>query len=72
MQYRLTAELFPLEFSGSILLCVLMLRFVNQYGNSQAVPDKFLPMPSEGGPLQMRSACCFVAVTTSGGLQVWL
>lgn len=70
MQYLLTAELFPLRIRALATSWVMMLHFVNQYGNSRAVPNMLLPR-GEGGLSPNGTFWFFAAVTIVGGVWVW-
>ncbi|KAI1800784.1 putative MFS quinate transporter [Daldinia bambusicola] len=70
MQYLLTAELFPLRIRALSTSIVMTLHFVNQYGNSRAVPNMLLPT-TQGGISPMGTFWFFAAVTIVGGLWVW-
>jgi hypothetical protein len=69
-QYLLNAEIYPLRIravSSSIVMCF---HFVNQYGNSRAVPIMLLPS-SQGGITAAGTFWCFTAITLVGGAWVW-
>lgn len=70
MQYLLTAELFPLRIRAISTSFVMMLHFVNQYGNSRAVPNMLLPT-AQGGISPMGTFWSFAAITIIGGFWVW-
>ncbi|KAJ5885512.1 hypothetical protein N7495_010022 [Penicillium taxi] len=70
MQYVLTAELFPLRIRALATSLSMTLHFVNQYGNSRAVPNMLLAT-SEGGISPMGTFWLFAAVTIIGGIWVW-
>lgn len=70
MQYLLTAELFPLRIRAISTSLSMMLHFVNQYGNTRAVPNMLLPVHS-GGLSPKGTFWFFAAVTIVGGLWVW-
>lgn len=70
MQYLLTAELFPLRIRAVSTSIVMMLHFVNQYGNSRAVPNMLLPTGT-GGISPNGTFWFFAAVTILGGFWVW-
>lgn len=70
MQYLLNAEMYPLRIRAVCSSMVMCFHFVNQYGNSRAVPVMLLK-PSEGG---MGAAGMFwfsSIVTVIGGLWAW-
>ncbi|KAK6075040.1 hypothetical protein SCUP234_07528 [Seiridium cupressi] len=70
MQYLLTAELFPLRIRAVSTSFVMMLHFVNQYGNSRAVPNMLLPA-GHGGISPKGTFWFFAVVTIIGGVWVW-
>ena len=70
MQYLLTAELFPLRIRAISTSLAMCFHFVNQYGNSRAVPNMLLPTAS-GGISPRGTFWCFAAVTILGGAWVW-
>lgn len=69
MQYLLTAELFPLRIRALATSIAMTLHFVNQYGNSRAVPNMLLSV-SDGGITPLGTFWFFAAVTVVGGLWV--
>ncbi|KAI1871911.1 hypothetical protein JX265_005897 [Neoarthrinium moseri] len=69
MQYLLTAELFPLRIRAVATSWVMMLHFVNQYGNSRAVPNMLVPRPVGFSP--NGTFWFFAVVTIIGGVWVW-
>lgn len=69
MQYLLTAELFPLRIRALAASMAMTLHFVNQYGNSRAVPNMLLG-ESHGGITPKGTFWFFAAVTIVGGLWV--
>ena len=69
MQYLLTAELFPLRIRALAASMAMTLHFVNQYGNSRAVPNMLLA-DSQGGITPKGTFWFFAAVTIVGGLWV--
>lgn len=71
MQYLLTAELFPLRIRAVSASIAMMLHFVNQYGNSRAVPNMLLST-EDGGITPAGTFWCFAAVTIVGGLWVFV
>jgi hypothetical protein len=70
MQYLLTAELFPLRIRALATSIAMTLHFVNQYGNSRAVPNMLLPT-DQGGITPKGTFWCFAAVTILGGVWVF-
>ncbi|CAJ2512587.1 Uu.00g056020.m01.CDS01 [Anthostomella pinea] len=71
MQYLLTAELFPLRIRAVSTSLAMTLHFVNQYGNTRALPNMLLPV-SQGGISPTGTFWCFAAVTILGGVWVWV
>lgn len=71
MQYLLTAELFPLRIRALATSLAMTLHFVNQYGNSRAVPNMLMGQ-HEGGLSPHGTFWFFAAVTIFGGLWVWV
>ncbi|KAE8354614.1 general substrate transporter [Aspergillus coremiiformis] len=69
MQYLLTAELFPLRIRALATSLAMTLHFVNQYGNSRAVPNMLLGT-AHGGITPKGTFWFFTAVTIIGGLWV--
>ncbi|KIW15789.1 hypothetical protein PV08_05839 [Exophiala spinifera] len=70
VQYLINAEIYPLRiraFSSSLVMCF---HFVNQYGNSKAVPSMLLDT-SNGGMTAKGTFWFFFAVTALGGVWVW-
>ncbi|KAB8264658.1 general substrate transporter [Aspergillus pseudonomiae] len=65
MQYLLTAELFPLRIRALATSLAMTLHFVNQYGNSRAVPNMLLGT-DHGGISPMGTFWFFAAVTIIG------
>ncbi|KFY08483.1 hypothetical protein V492_06178 [Pseudogymnoascus sp. VKM F-4246] len=70
MQYLLNAEMYPLRIRAISSSLVMCFHFVNQYGNSRAVPNMLLT-PSEGGMGPAGSFWFFTVVTAIGGLWAW-
>lgn len=70
MQYLLTAELFPLRIRALATSIAMTLHFVNQYGNSRAVPNMLLA-PAAGGISPKGTFWFFAVVTFIGGVWVW-
>lgn len=69
MQYLLTAELFPLRIRALATSIAMTLHFVNQYGNSRAVPN-MLAGVHMGGITPLGTFWFFAAVTVVGGIWV--
>jgi len=70
MQYLLTAELFPLRIRAFCTSLAMTFHFVNQYGNSRAVPNMLLPV-EDGGISPQGTFWFFAGITIIGGLWVW-
>ncbi|KAL4893530.1 general substrate transporter [Aspergillus ambiguus] len=70
MQYLLTAELFPLRIRAVATSAAMTLHFVNQYGNSRAVPNMLL-QTADGGISPKGTFWFFGIVTLIGGFWVW-
>jgi hypothetical protein len=70
MQYLLTAELFPVRIRALATSLAMTLHFVNQYGNSRAVPNMLLST-AKGGINPSGTFWCFGSVTILGGVWVW-
>ncbi|KAK1149652.1 hypothetical protein N8T08_005204 [Aspergillus melleus] len=71
MQYLLTAELFPLRIRALATSLAMTLHFVNQYGNSRAVPNMLLGQ-ADGGLSPYGTFWFFAAVTIFGGFWVFV
>lgn len=71
MQYLLTAELFPLRIRALCTSISMTLHFVNQYGNTRAVPNMLLPVDNRG-ITPLGTFWFFSAVTILGGIWVWV
>jgi len=70
MQYLLNAEIYPLRIRAISSSMVMCFHFVNQYGNSKAVPKMVLPT-SLGGMSPQGMFWFFTVVTLLGGLWAW-
>lgn len=70
MQYLLNAEIYPLRIRAISSSMVMCFHFVNQYGNSRAVPNMIAPT-SQGGMSPQGMFWFFTAVTLLGGLWAW-
>lgn len=66
IQYLINAEIFPLRLRSVGTSIVMVVHFVNQYGNTKAVPQMFLAL-SHGGTMMF-----FAAVTLLGFVWVML
>jgi MFS family permease len=71
MQYLLNAEIYPLRIRAICSSMVMCFHFVNQYGNSRAVPNMLL-LQSQGGLSPMGTFWMFAIITALGGVWVWL
>ncbi|KAF4552474.1 Sugar (and other) transporter-like protein 47 [Elsinoe fawcettii] len=71
MQYLLNAEIYPLRIRAICSSMVMCFHFVNQYGNSRAVPPMLLSKDS-GGLSPSGTFWFFAAITVVGGVWVWL
>lgn len=70
MQYLLNAEIYPLRIRAISSSMVMCFHFVNQYGNSRAVPNMLLPTSDKGlGPAG--TFWLFTVITILGGLWAW-
>jgi hypothetical protein len=70
MQYLLNAEIYPLRIRAISSSMVMCFHFVNQYGNSRAVPNMLLPTSKHGlGPAG--TFWLFTAITVIGGIWAW-
>ncbi|KAH8602010.1 putative quinate permease [Bisporella sp. PMI_857] len=70
MQYLLNAEIYPLRIRAISSSMVMCFHFVNQYGNSRAVPNMLLPV-SEGGLSPKGTFWLFTIITIIGGIWAW-
>ncbi|CAD0010530.1 unnamed protein product [Aureobasidium pullulans] len=70
MQYLLNAEIYPLRIRAISSSLVMCFHFVNQYGNSRAVPLMLLDH-SEGGLGPAGTFWLFTAITIIGGAWAW-
>jgi len=70
MQYLLNAEIYPLRIRAISSSMVMCFHFVNQYGNSRAVPNMLLPTP-QGGMSPQGMFWFFTVVTLIGGAWAW-
>lgn len=69
-QYLLNAEIYPLRIRAISSSMVMCFHFVNQYGNSRAVPSMLL-VPHEGGLGPAGTFWVFTAITIIGGIWAW-
>ena len=70
IQYLLNAEIYPLRIRAISSSLVMCFHFVNQYGNSRAVPEMLLE-PSDGGLGPKGAFWFFTAITAVGGAWAW-
>lgn len=70
MQYLLNAEIYPLRIRAISSSLVMCFHFVNQYGNSRAVPSMLLDT-SSGGLSPKGTFWFFTSITTLGGIWAW-
>ncbi|KAH0839235.1 putative quinate permease [Fonsecaea pedrosoi] len=65
IQYLLNAEIYPLRIRAVSSSLVMCFHFVNQYGNSRAVPNMLLDLSPKG------TFWFFTAITILGGVWAW-
>jgi hypothetical protein len=70
IQYLLNAEIYPLRIRAISSSMVMCFHFVNQYGNSRAVPQMLLPV-SKGGLTPAGTFWLFTAITLLGLAWAW-
>ena len=70
LQYLINAEIYPLRIRAISSSAVMCFHFVNQYGNSRAVPVMLLN-PSQGGIKPAGTFWCFSAITVLGFVWAW-
>ncbi|TVY82199.1 putative quinate permease [Lachnellula suecica] len=70
MQYLLNAEIYPLRVRAISSSMVMCFHFVNQYGNSRAVPNMLLER-SAGGLGPAGTFWLFTIITIIGGIWAW-
>jgi hypothetical protein len=70
MQYLLNAEIYPLRIRAISSSMVMCFHFVNQYGNSRAVPNMLLPK-HDGGIGPAGTFWLFTVITLIGGAWAW-
>ncbi|KAJ9627813.1 hypothetical protein H2203_003031 [Taxawa tesnikishii (nom. ined.)] len=70
IQYLLNAEIYPLRIRAMSSSLVMCFHFVNQYGNSRAVPSMLLDV-SDGGLSPKGTFWLFTAITIIGGVWAW-
>ncbi len=71
IQYLINAEIYPLRIRAISSSMVMCFHFVNQYGNSRAVPRMLLPL-NKGGLNPSGTFWLFTAITILGGIWAWL
>ncbi|GAB7344327.1 hypothetical protein MBLNU457_2192t1 [Dothideomycetes sp. NU457] len=71
IQYLLSAEIYPLRIRAVSSSLVMCFHFVNQYGNSKAVPSMLLST-QEGGMSPMGTFWLFFVITALGLVWVWV
>lgn len=70
MQYLLNAEIYPLRIRAISSSMVMCFHFVNQYGNSRAVPNMLLER-NAGGLGPAGTFWLFTVITVMGGAWAW-
>ena len=70
IQYLLNAEIYPLRIRAMSSSLVMCFHFVNQYGNSRAVPSMLLK-PGNGGLSSKGTFWLFAVVTIIGWFWAW-
>jgi len=70
IQYLLNSEIYPLRIRAISSSMVMCFHFVNQYGNSRAVPSMLLE-PSNGGLGPAGTFWFFAVITALGGIWAW-
>lgn len=70
IQYLLNSEIYPLRIRAISSSMVMSFHFINQYGNSRAVPPMLLDRVN-GGLGSAGTFWFFAAITTIGGLWAW-
>lgn len=70
IQYLINAEIYPLRIRALCSSIVMCFHFVNQYGNSRAVPQMLLAT-GEGGLSPAGTFWFFAAITTIGFFWAW-
>jgi hypothetical protein len=70
IQYLLNAEIYPLRIRAISSSMVMCFHFVNQYGNSRAVPQMLLST-SQGGLSPAGTFWLFTAITLMGLVWAW-
>lgn len=70
MQYLINAEIYPLRIRAVSSSLVMSFHFINQYGNTKAVPIMRLPY-NQGGITNTGTFWFFSAITVLGGVWMW-
>jgi hypothetical protein len=70
IQYLLNSEIYPLRIRAISSSMVMCFHFVNQYGNSRAVPSMLLDV-DQGGLSPKGTFWLFTAITALGGVWAW-
>lgn len=70
IQYLINAEIYPLRIRAICSSVIMSIHFVNQYGNSRAVPQMLLPT-STGGLSAAGTFWFFAAITVIGFFWAW-
>jgi hypothetical protein len=70
IQYLLNSEIYPLRIRAISSSMVMCFHFVNQYGNSRAVPSMLLEL-NQGGLSPKGTFWVFTAITGLGGIWAW-
>jgi hypothetical protein len=70
IQYLLNSEIYPLRIRAISSSMVMCFHFVNQYGNSRAVPSMLLEL-DQGGLSPKGTFWIFTAITGLGGIWAW-
>ncbi|KAK5942100.1 hypothetical protein PMZ80_006053 [Knufia obscura] len=70
IQYLINAEIYPLRIRAVMSSMVMCFHFVNQYGNSRAVPQMLLPT-GKGGLSSAGTFWFFAVITVIGLFWAW-
>lgn len=70
VQYLLNSEIYPLRIRAISSSMVMCFHFVNQYGNTRAVPEMLLPT-RDGGLTSAGTFWTFAAITLIGLFWAW-
>lgn len=71
IQYLINAEIYPLRIRAICSSMIMSIHFVNQYGNSRAVPQMLLPTKA-GGLSSAGTFWFFAVITVIGFFWAWL